>query len=64
MLLFLAGFLPIRVVLYSLSDNNFRLIGVPVLVGAGIFNALTPSVIADIMLCVGVTTWRKTQSPL
>ncbi len=51
--LFLAGFaiLPIRAVLYTLSDNSFWLIGVQVLdgVGAGIFGALTPLVIADIM---------------
>jgi MFS family permease len=50
--LFLAGFaiLPIRAVLYTLSDNSFWLIGVQVLdgVGAGIFGALTPLVIADI----------------
>jgi MFS family permease len=46
--LFLAGFaiLPIRAVLYTLSDNSFWLIGVQVLdgVGAGIFGALTPLV--------------------
>ena len=51
--LFLAGFavLPIRAVLYTLSDNSFWLIGVQLLdgVGAGIFGALTPLVIADIM---------------
>jgi MFS family permease len=44
--LFLAGFaiLPIRAVLYTLSDNSFWLIGVQLLdgVGAGIFGALTP----------------------
>jgi MFS family permease len=44
--LFLAGFaiLPIRAVLYTLSDNSFWLVGVQVLdgVGAGIFGALTP----------------------
>jgi MFS family permease len=49
--LFLVGFtiLPIRAVLYTLSDNSFWLIGVQVLddVGAGIFGALTPLVIAD-----------------
>jgi MFS family permease len=51
--LFLAGFaiLPIRAVLYTFSDNSFWLIGVQVLdgVGAGIFGALTPLVIADMM---------------
>ncbi|MGA2128149.1 MAG: MFS transporter [Xanthobacteraceae bacterium] len=51
--LFLAGFaiLPLRAVLYTFSDNSVWLIGVQVLdgVGAGIFGALTPLVIADIM---------------
>jgi hypothetical protein len=55
--LFLAGFaiLPIRAVLYTLSDNSFWLAGVQVLdgVGAGIFGALTPLVIADIMRGTG-----------
>jgi MFS family permease len=55
--LFLAGFaiLPIRAVLYTLSDNSFWLVGVQVLdgVGAGIFGALTPLVIADIMRDTG-----------
>jgi MFS family permease len=55
--LFLAGFavLPIRAVLYTLSDNSIWLIGVQVLdgVGAGIFGALTPLVIADIMRGTG-----------
>jgi MFS family permease len=55
--LFLAGFaiLPIRAALYTLSDNSFWLIGVQVLdgVGAGIFGALTPLVIADIMRGTG-----------
>ena len=55
--LFLAGFaiLPIRAVLYTLSDNSFWLIGVQVLdgIGAGIFGALTPLVIADIMRGTG-----------
>jgi MFS family permease len=55
--LFLAGFaiLPIRAVLYTFSDNNFWLIGVQVLdgVGAGIFGALAPLVIADIMRGTG-----------
>ena len=55
--LFLGGFaiLPIRAVLYTLSDNSFWLIGVQVLdgVGAGIFGALTPLVIADIMRGTG-----------
>jgi MFS family permease len=55
--LFLAGFaiLPIRAALYTLSDNSFWLIGVQLLdgVGAGIFGALTPLVIADIMRGTG-----------
>jgi MFS family permease len=55
--LFLAGFaiLPIRAVLYTLSDNSVWLLGVQVLdgVGAGIFGALTPLVIADIMRGTG-----------
>jgi MFS family permease len=55
--LFLAGFaiLPVRAVLYTLSDNSFWLIGVQLLdgIGAGIFGALTPLVIADIMRGTG-----------
>jgi MFS family permease len=55
--LFLAGFtiLPIRAVLYTLSDNSFWLIGVQLLdgIGAGIFGALTPLVVADIMRGTG-----------
>jgi MFS family permease len=51
--LFFVGFaiLPIRALLYTLSDNSFWLIGVQLLdgVGAGIFGALTPLVVADIM---------------
>jgi MFS family permease len=56
-LLFLIGFavLPIRAVLYTFSDNSFWLIGVQLLdgIGAGIFGALTPLVIADIMRGTG-----------
>jgi MFS family permease len=55
--LFLAGFavLPIRALLYTFSDNSFWLIGVQLLdgVGAGIFGALTPLVIADLMCGTG-----------
>jgi MFS family permease len=55
--LFLAGFaiLPIRAVLYTVSDDSVWLIGVQVLdgVGAGIFGALTPQVIADVMRGTG-----------
>jgi MFS family permease len=44
--LLLAGFaiLPVRAVLYTLSDNSFWLVSVQVLdgVGEGIFGALTP----------------------
>ena len=47
--------LPIRAALYILSDNAFWLIGVQLLdgVGAGIYGALTPLVIADIMRGTG-----------
>ncbi len=55
--LFLAGFavLPLRAVLYTLSDDSVWLIGVQLLdgIGAGIFGALTPLVIADIMRGTG-----------
>jgi MFS family permease len=55
--LFLAGFaiLPVRAALYILSDNSFWLLGVQLLdgVGAGVFGALTPLVIADIMRGTG-----------
>jgi Na+/melibiose symporter-like transporter len=55
--LFLIGFavLPVRAVLYTFSDNSVWLIGVQLLdgVGAGIFGALTPLVIADIMRGTG-----------
>src|SRR3984957_8904766 len=55
--LFLAGFaiLPIRAVLYTFSDDSVWLIGVQLLDGggAGIFGALTPLVIADIMRGTG-----------
>jgi MFS family permease len=51
--IFLVAFavLPIRAALYTLSGNSFWLIGVQLLdgVGAGIYGALTPLVIADIM---------------
>ncbi|TWA54361.1 putative MFS family arabinose efflux permease [Azospirillum baldaniorum] len=53
----LVGFaiLPLRAVLYTLSDNSAWLIGVQLLdgVGAGIFTALTPLVIADLMRRTG-----------
>jgi MFS family permease len=55
--LFLAGFavLPLRAALYTLSDNSSWLIGVQLLdgVGAGVFGALTPLVIADIVRGTG-----------
>jgi MFS family permease len=55
--LFLLGFgiLPIRAALYPLSDNSFWLIGVQLLdgIGAGIYGALTPLVVADIMRGTG-----------
>jgi MFS family permease len=49
----LAGFgiLPIRAVLYTLSDDSAWLIAVQLLdgIGAGIFGVLTPLVVADLM---------------
>jgi MFS family permease len=49
----LIGFaiLPVRAALYTLSDNSTWLIGVQLLdgVGAGIFGAVTPLVLADLM---------------
>lgn len=50
--IFLAAFaiLPVRGVLYTLSDDRFWLVAVQLLdgVGAGIFGALTPLVLADL----------------
>jgi MFS family permease len=50
--IFLAGFLilPIRGVLYTLSDNPLWLVGIQTLdgIGAGIFGALFPLVVADL----------------
>jgi MFS family permease len=55
--LFLAGFLilPIRGVLYTLSDNPYWLVGVQLLdgVGAGIYGAIFPIVVADLMRGTG-----------
>jgi hypothetical protein len=55
--IFLIAFavLPIRAALYTLSDNSFWLIGMQLLdgVGAGVYGALTPLVIADIMRGTG-----------
>lgn len=55
--IFLVGFgiLPIRAVLYTLSNDSAWLIGVQLLdgVGAGIYGALTPLVIADVMRGTG-----------
>lgn len=47
--------LPIRGVLYTLSDNPFWLVGVQLLdgVGAGIFGAIFPVTVADIMRNTG-----------
>jgi MFS family permease len=49
------GILPVRAVLYTLSDTSAWLIGVQLLdgVGAGIFGAITPLVIADLMRGTG-----------
>lgn len=53
----LAGFgiLPIRAMLYTLSDDSAWLIAVQLLdgVGAGIFGALTPLILADLMRGTG-----------
>jgi MFS family permease len=55
--LLLVGFaiLPIRAALYTLSNDSVWLIGVQLLdgVGAGIFGALTPLVLADLMRGTG-----------
>ena len=55
--LFLLGFaiLPIRAVLYTFSDESAWLIGVQLLdgVGAGIYGALMPLVVADLMRGTG-----------
>ena len=55
--IFLVAFsvLPVRAALYPVSDNAFWLLGVQLLdgVGAGIYQALTPLVIADIMKGTG-----------
>ena len=55
--LFLLGFgiLPIRAVLYTFSDDSDWLIGVQLLdgVGAGVFGALSPLVVADLMRGTG-----------
>jgi len=55
--IFLAAFaiLPIRGALYTLSDNAFWLVGVQLLdgIGAGIFGALTPLILADLMRGTG-----------
>jgi MFS family permease len=49
------GILPLRAVLYTLSDDASWLIGVQLLdgVGAGIFGAITPLVLADLMRGTG-----------
>jgi MFS family permease len=51
--LFLAGFLilPIRGALYTFSDNPYWLVGVQLLdgVGAGLYGALFPLIVADLM---------------
>jgi MFS family permease len=53
----LVGFavLPIRALLYTFSNNAFWLIGVQLLdgIGAGIFGAITPLVVADLMRGTG-----------
>ena len=55
--LFLAGFLilPLRGVLYTLSDDPYWLVGVQLLdgVGAGLYGALFPIIVADLMRGTG-----------
>ncbi|EIM28392.1 MFS transporter [Microvirga lotononidis] len=55
--MFLAGFLilPIRGVLYTLSDNPYWLVGVQLLdgIGAGLYGALFPLIVADLMAGTG-----------
>jgi len=55
--LFLASFagLPIRAVLYTFSNNSFWLLSVQLLdgIGAGVYGALTPLLIADIVCGTG-----------
>src|SRR5947209_5164842 len=55
--LFLVGFaiLPIRAFLYTLSDDSAWLVAVQLMdgVGAGIYGALTPLVLADLMRGTG-----------
>ncbi len=55
--LFLTGFLilPIRGMLYTLSDNPYWLVGVQLLdgVGAGLYGALFPLIVADLMQGTG-----------
>jgi MFS family permease len=55
--LFLAGFLvlPIRGVLYTFSDNPWWLVGVQLLdgVGAGMYGAIFPIIVADLMRGTG-----------
>ena len=55
--LFLVGFLilPIRGVLYTFSDDPYWLLGVQLLdgVGAGLYGALFPLVVADLMVGTG-----------
>jgi len=49
------GILPVRAVLYTFSNNSVWLIAVQLLdgVGAGIFGAITPLVLADLMRGTG-----------
>jgi MFS family permease len=55
--LFLLGFLilPIRGLLYTFSDNSYWLVGVQLLdgIGAGIYGALLPVIVADLMRGTG-----------
>ncbi len=55
LLLFGFGILPLRAVLYTLSNSSAWLIGVQLLdgIGAGIWGAITPLVVADLMRGTG-----------
>src|SRR3954453_17784080 len=64
--LFLAGFLilPIRGILCTFSNNPFWLVGIQMLdgVGAGLFGAPFPLIVADLTEGTGRLTWRRAPS--
>ena len=55
--------LPIRASLYTLSDNAYWLVGVQLLdgVGAGIYGAIFPIIVADLMRGPAASMSRKEQ---